>query len=544
MVRLARSGTPAAAAVPAGLDGERDGRTRGPDDLARPHTPVRPGERLSGRYRLVEALPASPGGDAELWRAVDEVLGRPVAVTLLVVRSREAARPFLAGAARSGAVLAPGLVRTFDADVEERPGCDGAPPVAVAYVISAWVDGRALSDVLADGPVSCAEAVRWTAEVARALGALHRAGVSHGRLGPRVLVLTAERRVVVTGAAVSAVLHRPAPDHDDRHDNGHDNRHEERDHGDDATADTRALAAVLYALLTGYWPGEPDRSGGLPPAPRRDGRPVPPRQLRGGLPRALDRVVTAGLAPAGTAPGPSADTASHTPVGPEQLADRATAALGARRGSVPLPPSPARRRRRRGPVVRRLAAWAASLALVGAAGAGGYAAGLRVGTLVPPDDPLVALPAPVAGAPGVLDLTAPGVRVRDVDPHGDGRERPAEVGRAVDGDPRTAWRTERYRSPRLDGRPGVGLLVDLGRSTALARVEVEAGAAGAAYEVRAGERPQALATVARLERAGRLARLQPRATARGRYWLLWVTRLPPDGGQFRLAVGEVRLVQR
>lgn len=43
-----------------------------------------------------------------------------------------------------------------------------------------------------------------------------------------------------------------------------------------AAADTRALALMLYALLTGYWPG--DEPTALPSAPRRRGQWYSPRQ--------------------------------------------------------------------------------------------------------------------------------------------------------------------------------------------------------------------------------------------------------------------------
>ena len=53
-------------------------------------------------------------------------------------------------------------------------------------------------------------------------------------------------------------------------------------------ADTTALARMLYALLTGYWPG--DEATALPPAPRHKGRVCTPRQVRAGVPALLDAI--------------------------------------------------------------------------------------------------------------------------------------------------------------------------------------------------------------------------------------------------------------
>ena len=54
------------------------------------------------------------------------------------------------------------------------------------------------------------------------------------------------------------------------------------------TADTIALGRMLYALLTGYWPG--DEPTALPPAPRHKGQVCTPRQVRAGVPAVLDAI--------------------------------------------------------------------------------------------------------------------------------------------------------------------------------------------------------------------------------------------------------------
>ena len=58
-------------------------------------------------------------------------------------------------------------------------------------------------------------------------------------------------------------------------------------------ADTTALARMLYALLTGYWPG--DEPTALPPAPRHKGNVCTPRQIRAGVPAMLDAITYRGL---------------------------------------------------------------------------------------------------------------------------------------------------------------------------------------------------------------------------------------------------------
>ena len=71
--------------------------------------------------------------------------------------------------------------------------------------------------------------------------------------------------------------------------------------------------------------------------------------------------------------------------------------------------------------------------------------------------------------------------------------------------------------------------------------------AGADLEVRAGN---ALGTderslpVVGSDRGGRgVVRVAVPPGTRARYWLVWITRLPADGGQFRAGVDELRLLR-
>ena len=77
------------------------GRSRGsgtcwPGEPSPPATPschrIAPGEHIGSRYRLLTRL--GRGGTAEVWRAHDQLLGRPVAVKLPRPRALIRPRPF------------------------------------------------------------------------------------------------------------------------------------------------------------------------------------------------------------------------------------------------------------------------------------------------------------------------------------------------------------------------------------------------------------------------------------------------------------------
>ncbi|URN18276.1 MULTISPECIES: serine/threonine-protein kinase [Streptomyces] len=158
-------------------------------------------ELIAGRYRPVRQL--GRGGMGVVWRAVDEVLGREVAVkelrtytdssgpelSELRVRMRREAR----AAAR---VRHPGVVAVHDiAEHEGRP-----------VIVMELVDGPSLADVLAErGVMDPREAARIGAEVLGALAAAHEVGVLHRDVKPGNILLDRTGRVVLTDFGIAAV---------------------------------------------------------------------------------------------------------------------------------------------------------------------------------------------------------------------------------------------------------------------------------------------------------------------------------------------------
>jgi len=108
------------------------------------------------------------------------------------------------------------------------------------------------------------------------------------------------------------------------------------------------------------------------------------------------------------------------------------------------------------------------------------------------------------------------------------------------------WHTDWYSSPRFGNLyPGTGLLLKMDQTVTITSATVELGSAsGASLQLRVGNIPTmaALQPVARASGAGGAVRLNPSSPARGRYVLVWFTRLPTDSsGTFRASVHGVTL---
>ena len=456
---------------------------------------------LADRYRLLR--PVAHRRHTTLWRAADEVLARTVAVKVLddpdALEGGTAA--FLAAAVEADRLGHPRIASVYDAAVEND----------LPYVVSEFADGPALADVLRDSALSAPRATTVAAQIAEALVYAHARGVHHGDLAASNVIVCPDGCIKVTDFGIGATVAGRPPA------------------VDPVAADTRAAAGLLYAALTGRSADGADPE--LPAAPRRDGRLLSPRQVRAGVPREVDAVVVRALLP----------QASRQPAitNPRELLDALGALPGdagpagaSRREPAPVPRPPRSRWMRLGvPTATVLGIGLVSLL-----------AGLAVGR-VPARNKYPVIESQASGAPRGAPVRP--VAVRDFDPDGDGQENPRAVPLAFDGDGSTAWATVTYfGQPAFGGlKPGAGLLVDLGAPVPITRVELAFPVEGLSVEVRAGPAPPqdaaAFPVVAGKADVKRTETFTLATPTTARYWLVWLTRLVPDGkGKFQGGVAE------
>ena len=146
------------------------------------------------------------------------------------------------------------------------------------------------------------------------------------------------------------------------------------------------------------------------------------------------------------------------------------------------------------------------------------------------------------------------VGAKDFDPTnggGNGEEHPEDVALTFDGKSGTEWTTMSYRGdPRLGLlKKGVGIYFDLGKVTEIGQVRLDLVGNGTDLELRAApedaaEPPadaagwQAIAG-ASATGAGEQVTLKPDEPIRTRWVLVWMTKLPPEDGEFRGGVREI-----
>jgi eukaryotic-like serine/threonine-protein kinase len=139
---------------------------------------------LDGRYALEQVI--GSGGMADVYRATDRLLSRPVAVKVLRdVAATESERARFAAEARTLARLShPGLVTVLDA------GSTGDRP----YLVMELIDGPSLAAAGAGPPLDAATVAGIGAQVADALAYVHGAGVVHRDVKPANILLGGDGR--------------------------------------------------------------------------------------------------------------------------------------------------------------------------------------------------------------------------------------------------------------------------------------------------------------------------------------------------------------
>ncbi|WP_083710568.1 Stk1 family PASTA domain-containing Ser/Thr kinase [Microbacterium sp. RU33B] len=254
---------------------------------------------LSGRYRIDELI--GRGGMASVYRGYDETLGRQVAVKVLnrdLANDNAFRTRFRLEAQAASRMAHPAIVRVYDAGEDSETYPDGSVH-PVPFIVMELVHGALLKDLVADGPVSVDDAIRYVDGILEALEYSHRAGVVHRDIKPGNVMVTDAGQIKVmdfgiaravsdsssTVAETTAILGTAA----------YFSPEQAKGEPVDARADIYSAGIVLYELLTGRQPFR----GESPVAvayQHVSEAPLAPSEVNEAIPRSLDAVTLRALA--------------------------------------------------------------------------------------------------------------------------------------------------------------------------------------------------------------------------------------------------------
>lgn len=241
---------------------------------------------LGGRYQIEEQI--GGGGMAVVYRAVDTLLARPVAVKMLRAQyagDEEFVSRFRQEAQSAARLSHANIVSLFDVGT-----VDGE-----YYIVMEYIDGPTLKDVIRDrGPLSVSETIDITKQICDALEHAHEHHIIHRDIKPHNILLTKSGVVKVTdfglaramtgntithhpGSSVLGSVHYFSPE-------------QARGGTTDVKTDIYSLGVVMYEMLTGQLPFSGDTPVSVALKHLRD-QFIEPRKLNPAIPQSIENII-------------------------------------------------------------------------------------------------------------------------------------------------------------------------------------------------------------------------------------------------------------
>jgi eukaryotic-like serine/threonine-protein kinase len=468
------------------------------------------GEVIADRYELEQLV--GTGGMSSVYKAKDRLLERFVALKVLHPHfgdDGEYVERFRREARAVAQLSHPHIVTVID-----RGEDDGQQ-----YIVFEYVDGENLKQFLErTGPLPVRRAVELVLEVAEGLSFAHDHGLVHRDVKPQNVLLTPDGDAKVTDFGIARSLDVERGVTQTGTVLGTSNYlSPEQANGQPSTpaTDVYSLGVVLYELLTGEvpFPGENFVAVAMkhvnePPPDLVERRPDVPLRLAALVDRAL-------------AKDPADRFQSMERVARElrqtlvELGEADTERTFITPSPVlrQSPPHRTRAVRPRWPLYAALALLVAAAAIVagvlGLRGSHGSAGGHASG----------------GGTAVSLHATT------NYDPSGGHADSHADTaGSATDGDPGSYWYTQIYATPEFGGlKSGLGLVLDAGAAVKLASVTVTSTTPGFTAQILARDSPSAQPVADSVTQTVDSRTTFTLRGAAARYYVLWITRLPPGG---------------
>src|SRR5579883_426453 len=247
--------------------------------------PVQAPRVFSGRYEITHLV--ARGGMAQVYRARDALLDRPVALKVLFPElsvDRAFVERFRREAQAAANLSHPNIVPVFDWGEDD----------GTYFIVMEYVDGRPLSALLrASGPLPPERAVDIGANVAAALAYAHRHGVIHRDVKPGNVLITDDGLVKVTDFGIARAVNTE----DSLTQTGavmgtatYFSPEQAEGLGVDARSDIYSLGVVLFEMLTGRPPFLGDTPVAVASKHVREHPPLP-REINPAVPPDLEAVI-------------------------------------------------------------------------------------------------------------------------------------------------------------------------------------------------------------------------------------------------------------
>ncbi|MHB1710432.1 MAG: Stk1 family PASTA domain-containing Ser/Thr kinase [Acidimicrobiales bacterium] len=245
---------------------------------------------FSERYELNHLI--ARGGMAEVYRAHDRLLDRPVALKVLFPElsvDRSFVERFRREAQAAANLSHPNIVPVFDWGEDS----------GAYFIVMEFIDGRPLSSILKTaGPLSTDRAADIGSHVASALGYAHKHGVIHRDVKPGNVLITDEGQVKVTDFGIARAINTEESLTQTGAVMGtatYFSPEQAEGMGVDPRSDIYSLGVVLFEMVTGRAPFLGDTPVAVASKHVRDSPPLP-RELNPSIPPTFEAIILKAMA--------------------------------------------------------------------------------------------------------------------------------------------------------------------------------------------------------------------------------------------------------
>jgi eukaryotic-like serine/threonine-protein kinase len=249
-----------------------------------------PSHVFSERYELNHLI--ARGGMAEVYRAHDRLLDRPVALKVLFPElsvDRSFVERFRREAQAAANLSHPNIVPVFD----------WGEDTGTYFIVMEFIDGRPLSSILKTaGSLSAERTADVGAHVAAALGYAHKHGVIHRDVKPGNVLITDEGQVKVTDFGIARAINTEESLTQTGAVMGtatYFSPEQAEGIGVDSRSDIYSLGVVLFEMVTGRPPFLGDTPVAVASKHVRD-HPPAPRELNPSIPPTFEAIILKAMA--------------------------------------------------------------------------------------------------------------------------------------------------------------------------------------------------------------------------------------------------------
>ncbi len=245
---------------------------------------------FSERYELNHLI--ARGGMAEVYRAHDRLLDRPVALKVLFPElsvDRSFVERFRREAQAAANLSHPNIVPVFD----------WGEDTGTYFIVMEFIDGRPLSSILKSaGPLSAERTADIGAHVAAALGYAHKHGVIHRDVKPGNVLITDDGQVKVTDFGIARAINTEESLTQTGAVMGtatYFSPEQAEGLGVDGRSDIYSLGVVLFEMVTGRPPFLGESPVAVASKHVRDSPPAP-RELNPQIPPTFEAIILKSMA--------------------------------------------------------------------------------------------------------------------------------------------------------------------------------------------------------------------------------------------------------